>query len=211
MVDGIRRRRLTLAVIYMNIQENSGPDYGPRHRRICSGYGNIPSQTVKYIHYKANRTAMTLGWNSQDEEDLRQDLFLEVFVKMKKWDESRGRSLGSYLQMCVDARIKSALRASRRQKRANVDLSLDVLDHNGDAAVDGVSGNVGLTCLQCDRINDVRTMFASLDDELMTACRCLAMGISDRKLARRLGRSRKYVAANIFPRLRQKFAELRGA
>lgn len=80
MVDGIRRRRLTLAVIYMNTQENSGPDHGPRHRRICSGYGNIPSQTVKYIHYKANRTAMTLGWNSQDEEDLRQDLFLEAFV-----------------------------------------------------------------------------------------------------------------------------------
>lgn len=182
-----------------------------------SGYGVIPEQTVKYVNFKAYRLAKTFGLNSQDEEDLRQDLFVYALEKLAHWDERRGRSLASFLQMCIDSKLKNVVRDAQRMKRRNIILTLDApcgTDNSvddGGTVIDHIAGVVGRRQEEVDRICDIRAVVGSLDDELATVCRMLKKGNSQREIAKRLERSRKYVAETLMPRLRDKFAELKNS
>ena len=182
-------------------------------KQVGPDYGALPKDSVGDIKSIAHKFAQAYGLNYQDEEDLRQELFLHCYRVIGDYMPGSEATLRSYLYSCCVNRAKRFMTAMGRIKRADVVLALDApVGADGDdetAMVDTIADGSEDGQFLIDRKYDVATVVGQLDEELRKACELFKLpGMSQRELAKRLKRNRKYIDKTLMPRLREKFGEL---
>jgi len=178
----------------------------------------IPSKTVKYINYKTASTSMNCGLSFEDEEDLKQSIYLAVVKAIAAYDKSHGASMETFLHRSVDFATCEFLRNRRREKRVRLLYILDAPLEDGRQP-DGCEGHETMLDETADKRDsgihavdlhhDVAEALRGLDRETSEVCRLLMEGESVREIARTLGIKRWVLMREIMPRIAARLEKVR--
>lgn len=123
------------------------------------------------INYESTKLVGTYGLKTQDFEDIKQELFLELWPKLEKYDQEKS-SLKTYICCMLKASVATFV---RKQKQRNVtqskafcfaDLDYDDVKDEGRSFVDSViDPHSQHASDQVDQRIDMAIIFESLTDE----------------------------------------------
>lgn len=63
-----------------------------------------------------------------ENEDVIQEAMIGIFKAIRDFDENAGTKFSSFLQLCIDNQIKTAINAANRQKHKLLNESLSIFD-----------------------------------------------------------------------------------
>lgn len=158
----------------------------------------LPAITTKYIINKAVTTSRCTGLSFQDEDDLKQTLFLAAIRARENYDPSRNASLETLLHTVVDRALLHFLRDRRRCKRLNVVCVLDANEcdagfelgddeENNETMAERIPDETGSGIPETDLRMDVAEGLKRLDPTARRVCELVMSGKSLRQAGMELG------------------------
>jgi RNA polymerase sigma factor (sigma-70 family) len=179
---------------------------------------NLPTKTVGYINAKARKTSFCIGLGFEDEEDLRQSLFLAAIKARDSFNAaSRAAMLETYLHRAVDNAAVDFLRRRSANIRTSVLCILDApLNPNGNHAefregetmIDFVADRNADTAEDIVLRIDVADAIKPLDRECRELCDLLMRGVSIRECARIMELPLWDVRRRLMPKIADSLEEL---
>jgi len=171
----------------------------------------LPKQTMKYIMGRTVSAAKVAGLSYEDEDDLRQTLFLAAVKARAKYDATHKASIETFLHCAVDNALKNFLRDRRRIKRVNLICVLDAKEcdegfelgddeENDETMAERIPDETGSGIPETDLKLDVAEGVRRLDPTSRRLCELIMSGMSVREAGREMGipfwtLNRKYVPA----------------
>ena len=180
----------------------------------------IPQDTVRYINIKTVTTSRNVGLSYEDEEDLRQCLYLAVVKAREAYDASHKTSLETFLHAATDLATKEFLRNRRREKRVRLICVLDepvAQDGFGgddetdceETLIDTIADNRDGGIAEIDLHNEVRDALRGLDADSMRLCQLLMDGETVNSASKILGIERWVVLRKMIPGIAKRLEKIR--
>jgi RNA polymerase sigma-70 factor, ECF subfamily len=147
-------------------------------------YDGIKGYAVWIIRYKARQLVGSTGFNESDIEDLEQEMMLEVFFRLPKYDSKKAK-LSTFISRILEHRISTIIEERNALKR---DLRLCKLSLNDEVRlkeggtvkrIDGYdieeyikrTGRLSRSLEEkLDISIDLKSLIASLPQDLRTLC-----------------------------------------
>ncbi len=177
----------------------------------------------KFIQSKTARLSARGNLNGYDVEDIRQELFLDLYTKLEKFDEKKAK-LTTFIQQVVNNKFSNLLRKSRSSNRLGdrncfsfdntvaFDCENQVKINLGDCIsseqFERFRSGVSLSHQQLvDQKIDVDQSIQKLPPHLQRACRLLLEGKSVADAAQEMGIGRSNFYKKVIWPLREQFRE----
>lgn len=170
---------------------------------------SLPQQTIKYIDHRCVETSKTVGLSFQDEEDLKQQMYLYAIKALEHYDQDRKAKLETFLHAVVDNAAKQFLRSRMRMKNRRVACILDA-PVEGESAQDGGDEMTLLDTIadesaawldEYELRSDIAAFLATLGKQQKTVCRLVMANVPYVEISRRIGVPEWKIRQQILPGL----------